>query len=652
MMTVRTSILAVLGVFLLTASAAAQNCPPAEAVFIDADCQGFCTAGTAITFTALTFPGSPQACWTFTWDFGDGTPLVQGVVVHHTFAREGPFQVRLIVSSGGPARIATLTISLIGSQPTPPEFVIAIPTPRPTVNVAVLFVASVNISSPLTEWSWNFGETSETEPFTTTATHQYKKPGTYPVTVRARNSAGFGSATRFVTVAPAGPQTFTLTAPAAHVPGSGGSVWRTDLHLFMPEPGTAPFDIELELSGVKRTLSIPSATYVLRDVLTNVSGADSAGLLHVSGTSLGAPQVWTRTYNVSGNGSFGQSIPALSAAATAAPAGGPLLLGGLEDNARFRTNLGLVNLGTIPIDVTITIVGRSLPPVHHVIPPGTLLQENLAAGGDTPFGVRIDTTDRRMLYAYASMIDADTNDPTFIEAMPLDQLTTKDTLFVPGVGKVGTWRSDLMLFNPHSDSVSLSIDYIDDSGNSIARAPLFLAPGESKTLHDVTSNPLFEPAITGNTIGAARISATGNVIPFVFGRTYNQQPAGTFGQGIASIGARTAKLELGRKAVLAGALQDDRTYTNLGLFSRASGPSVVRITLLRDADRAPLGTLSYPIGPGCSRILEQVMLRIDPTATAGTLQFELERGGPVWIYGSLVDRVTKDPEYVPATLLP
>jgi hypothetical protein len=647
-MTVRTSILAVLGAFLLATSTAAQNCPPADQVLIDADCSGSCTVGRSITFTALTFPESPQACWKYTWNFGDGTPPVEGPVVNHTFTRDGQFQVTLTVSSGGPSRTAILRISISSSTPPPPRFVVSIPTPRPTVNVPVLFVASVDSTSPLTEWSWNFGE-----PFTTTATHEYRKSGTYPVTVRARNSAGFGSTTRFVTVVPPGPQTFTLTAPAAHVPGSGGSVWRTDLHFFMPEPGTVPFDIELELSGVKRTISIPSATYVLRDVLTHVIAGDGAGLLHVSGTSLGAPQVWTRTYNISGNGSFGQSIPALSAAATAlSAASGPLLLGGLEDNERFRTNLGLVNLGTTPLDVTITIVGRSLPPVQRLIPPGSLLQELLAAGGDTPFGVRIDTIGAGMLYAYASMIDAATNDPTFIEAVPLDQLTTNDTLFVPGIGKVGAWRSDLMFFNPHAETVSLAISYIDDSGSSIARAPLSLAPGESKTLHDVTSHPLFEPAIAGSTIGAAQISVTGSAIPFVFGRTYNQQPAGTFGQGIPPIRTKTAKLELGRRAILAGALQDDRTYTNLGLYSPTSSASVVRITLLRDSDRAPVGTLSYPIGPGCSRILDQVMLRIDPTATAGTLQFELERGGPVWIYGSLVDRVTKDPEYVPATLLP
>jgi len=355
---------------------------------------------------------------------------------------------------------------------------------------------------------------------------------------------------------------------------------------------------------------------------------------------------------VSSAGTFGQAIPALlPASSSGSPA--PLIIGGLENNANFRTNLGFVNLGAAPIDVTATVFGGSIAPMKFTaLAAGALTQVALPATGSAPVGVSITSSDPKALYAYASMIDQKTNDPAFIEAVPLDRLTAAETVTVPGIGRIGAWRSDLLLLNPHAAPLTLSLSYRGDNGLTRSSATVVLGSGVSTTLTDVIGNALFTPKISGDTIGAVTISAK-TATPFVFARTYNQTARGTFGQGIAPLGAAAQKLERTRVAVLAGVQEDDKTYTNLGLMSFApSGDrSLVKITLLDAADRSVAGTLSLPLDADESRIVPHI-LTLFGTKTSGTLQLELESGGPVWVYASLVDQLTKDPEYVPASILP
>jgi len=101
--------------------------------------------------------------------------------------------------------------------------------------------------------------------------------------------------------------------------------------------------------------------------------------------------------------------------------------------------------------------------------------------------------------------------------------------------------------------------------------------------------------------------------------------------------------------VIPGVVRNADAYTNLGLMS-AGGQPTVKVTLLSARDSSVRGTPRQFVLTGRqSIIVGDVLQLLDPTATAGTLQIEVDSA--VWAFGSIIDRGTRDPEYVPAILL-
>lgn len=65
-------------------------------------------------FTA-TVTSALDAPLTYTWDFGDGTPLVEGQSVKHTFANSGEYQATLTVVDGFGAKDTKIATIYVGS---------------------------------------------------------------------------------------------------------------------------------------------------------------------------------------------------------------------------------------------------------------------------------------------------------------------------------------------------------------------------------------------------------------------------------------------------------------------------------------------------------------------------------------------------------
>jgi hypothetical protein len=213
-------------------------------------------------------------------------------------------------------------------------------------------------------------------------------------------------------------------AAAAHAPGAFSSTWRTDLGV-------------LNSSGQERSVTITVLDHgvqVGETVLAVQDGeqanlVDALGLLGVDGTGAiavaadGPVLVRSRTYNSTETGTFGQGLEGVGPEG-AASSGSTVWLTGLTENDGFRTNLGLVNVGTSSLRATIQLfdaIGTRVATWTEELAAGEQRHVNrpfLSAAGrsDIDVGsasVTVEGGDGRLL-AYASVIDNRTNDPTTI----------------------------------------------------------------------------------------------------------------------------------------------------------------------------------------------------------------------------------------------
>jgi hypothetical protein len=227
-----------------------------------------------------------------------------------------------------------------------------------------------------------------------------------------------------------------VTAPAAahvyvvpsvaHQPGTGGTQWRTDVGVVNRNAQAAAVTVTYYGAGapVVRSASVAAGgTVEWVDVV--------AGLLGVTGTGSGTlhvgsdvPLVVTsRTYNQASAGTFGQYYPAL-AVGDALAAGQVGVLGQVKKTGAFRTNVGVVNLGTSSCTVAVRLwggAGAALGGVKTVTAAaGRWVQVNdifaaCAAGSQEIAYATVEVqTAGGTAWAYASVVDNATGDPTTI----------------------------------------------------------------------------------------------------------------------------------------------------------------------------------------------------------------------------------------------
>ena len=126
---------------------------------------------TAVNFSAV---GSAN---TWTWNFGDGSPSVQGAQVTHSFTSEGEFEVMLVgvdSLSCNLADTAYATITVVAPLVLEPGFMA-----EPSSDCQGFSVEFFNTSTSGAAYSWSFGDggtSTQTNPV-----HAYSAPGSYQV---------------------------------------------------------------------------------------------------------------------------------------------------------------------------------------------------------------------------------------------------------------------------------------------------------------------------------------------------------------------------------------------------------------------------------------------------------------------------------------
>jgi hypothetical protein len=251
--------------------------------------------------------------------------------------------------------------------------------------------------------------------------------------------------------------------------------------------------------------------------------------------------------------------------------------------------------------------------------------------------------------AYVSVIDNRTGDPLLVPAVQLGQAATTDYV-LPGVAHVNNvfaaWRTDMDAFNSGSTPLQATLTFYRQDGGTPKTATVMLNPGEVKRLDNVVQSTF----ATTNAGGMIHVTTAIPSALVVTGRTYDQTPAGTFGQFIQAVTAADAVGKLDRALHILQAEDSVRYRTNVGIAEVTGKPVTVEVSVvLPDSKISRRATIDLPAngffqanviqGLGLSNVYN---VRVSVKVVDGD--------GKITAYGSVVDMKTQDPTFVPAQI--
>jgi hypothetical protein len=453
-----------------------------------------------------------------------------------------------------------------------------------------------------------------------------------------------------------GPSVSVIPA-AAHTRGASGTRWATDLSIANPNDGEARLTIHLQHWDAKKTgptsreWTLPARhSLELRDVLATAFSTDGAATLRVESDR---PVVAvSRTFNDTPDGTYGQFVRALPlnyAIGDQVP--GHLLM--LEESPRFRTNIGVTSLSDHEISVEVEIVaadGASLGAAVIDLPPRGATQRLRmirdfaeAAVEGARATVRVLTPGGRVM-AYATVIDNDTGDPTYIE--PIVN-TFQAGVSMPGAANIrgansSHWVTDMVISNLEEVEVTATVEQFQrsKSNSTTETTELTLAPGQSLVIRDALKT-LF------GSDGAAALAIHGSRGLMAIGRTYNDTPSGTFGQLVPGLDV-TGDGVL-RPGMVGHLLQleesgADGRRTNLGLVNTVGVPAGVELRFFDDQGLL-IGTVEQLLPPFAYVQLDRVLRSVSNSALRNArVEVRVEAGSArVIAYAASVDNRTGDP---------
>ncbi len=152
-------------------------------VDVEVDAQnptGIPTAAFSFTVSGLTanFQNQSQGATSYSWNFGDGTTST-ATNPSRTYASAGTYSVALTATNGGGSNSIAKSVTVAGP---------AIPTAGFESSVVGRTVSFVNTTTGGDSFEWSMGDGFLS--LTNSPTHTYNTPGSYGVTLIAKNQAG------------------------------------------------------------------------------------------------------------------------------------------------------------------------------------------------------------------------------------------------------------------------------------------------------------------------------------------------------------------------------------------------------------------------------------------------------------------------------
>lgn len=473
----------------------------------------------------------------------------------------------------------------------------------------------------------------------------------------------------------------TLIIPSVSHADGVNSQWQSDVRLLNPNAEPQQYTVTFTPSGSDvsstevHTTTIeldPGDTSALDDLVSTwygfgALGDGQAGTLQVTpveaagSTTHPKAVVSSRTYNVSEAGTLGQFIPAIPYSQFAG-AGAKLSLQQIAQSSAFRTNIGLVEGAGQPAGVTLKVYAANGSKVSTDIPiqlaAGEQVQLNsfLANNGITNLAdgrVSVEVTSGGgKVAAYASVVDNATQDPLLVTGVDASKITA-NAFTVPGVADLNAgplhWRTDLRLFNAGTIPQTAAVSFFPSTPSNQTLTPFVkavdVAPGQIAVLDDIL-HALFGQSNVG---GAIQVTTAAGQPLVVSGRTYDQEPSGTYGQFVPAVTPVEAT-GLGDNGLqILQVEQSDAFRSNIGLAEVTGHAATVEVTaFVPDTKAYP--TIQVPLRPNEFIQLNSLLASLGyATAYNARIQVRVVEGtGRVTAYASVVDNRTADPTYVPA----
>jgi len=454
------------------------------------------------------------------------------------------------------------------------------------------------------------------------------------------------------------PQHLAVIPGSAHVSGAGGTAWRSDAVFHNPGTRDASLALFFLETGKDNTgitghvFSVPAGTSLaLNDIVEKTFGTSASGaILAASGEPL---LITSRTYNDVSSGTYGQFVPGL-ALLKAIGSREKVRLIQLSRNSHFRTNIGFANASASELHVTVELREADGTPIaspEYTIPPWSFYQKTriLTSDVDDAFAIVSSKDPDARYFTYASVVDNDSGDPTFVQPVP----GTEGVLIVPASahvkGAAGTnWRSDLEVHAPESSRIYFKIDLLERNkeNSSPLSSDFHLEAGQSMRFVDILDSVF-------HFSGAAALRITASWGPaMVTSRTYNDVAGGTYGQFIparpASFGAGIAKEA--RLLQLSQSTDTKAGYrTNIGLTNTTANTIEVTVALY-DGDGNALGTVTETLKAYEFVQIDKIFQKVtqDAVVNGYAIVSSSTQGAGFFAYASVVDNRSGDPVNVPA----
>ncbi|MEA2237005.1 MAG: hypothetical protein QOC81_1729 [Thermoanaerobaculia bacterium] len=452
------------------------------------------------------------------------------------------------------------------------------------------------------------------------------------------------------------------------VHGLNGTFWRSDLWLYNP----AVVDVDVIIRRVVRPDQISvrhlpaHGSLALRNVLNALGGGAAGDGVTLDALVIDAPYHWgaqlsaySRTFtDASDGGTYGQAVPAVPSTVgySTHPRPRPTVHGlpiydHLEGTpsmfvidqrqpGRFRHNLGVVNDGSKPLELSLIYDTTK----HITVAPHTVATINIESlfDGRNPSLVTVEAD--RAAPVWMSVIDNISQDATFLpfEIFPLPSAPSVQ-ITIPTVtatnGANGTsWRTDLFGFVPAVVKYQPPPEttHLDATTGCTADVQLVANVANRLIVDDVASQ--FRECVTNASVTGA-LSVTGTTWMAGYSRTYTTRAdGGTFGDMLPFYPSTGWPLQH-----FSGVEVGSRFRINVGLYNGSTSATTNRLLLyddsgalvaLRDIVLEPHASIQSPIG---------ALLNIN--LAAGLYGFSVVPlgEGRSWAYVSLVDNATGDP---------
>jgi PKD repeat protein len=409
--------------------------------------------------------------FTYSWDFGDGTPTSSTQSPSHKYSSVGTYTATLTVhDNAGLTATSSKTISVT----TPPPLSATI-SASPTSGVAPLTVnfsgSASGGTSPYT-YSWDFGDgtptSSEHYP-----SHTYATPGNYTATLTVHDAA---SATATATKA------ITVTAPAGLAAGVSANVTSGVAPLTVQFTGTAsggtsPYTYSWSFGDGTPTSSTQNPAHTFTAV------GSYTVILTVHDAASATATASTTITVTSQAAAYRYFVPAI--------AHNPGI-----SNTMWRTNIGVVNRSGSSASLTVTFHSStgddtrstSLPSGSAVewanileslfgVSPSASIQGSLEIGSNVPLSIVARNFNETSAGTYGQFFPALTQQQA---------LTSGQVGVLPLLKKSANFRTNIGAINLGTSACTILLRLFDSNGNQVGTSTtLTLQPGRWQQANDI-----------------------------------------------------------------------------------------------------------------------------------------------------------------------